>query len=40
MHSRFSDPQIEGDLSIEIKRLADELAAFRAEFEEFKKQFD
>jgi uncharacterized protein len=37
---RFSGPQIDGDLSTEIKRLADELAAFRAEFEEFKKQFD
>lgn len=30
----------EADLSIEVKRLADELAAFRAEFEEFKKQFE
>jgi len=28
------------DLSTEIKRLADEFAAFRAEFEEFKKQFE
>ena len=37
---RFLDAQIEDDISVEIKRLANELAAFRAEFEEFKKQFD
>jgi len=30
----------EDDLSTEIKRLADEFAAFRAEFVEFKKQFE
>jgi len=36
----FADTEIDGDLSIELKRLADELAAFRAEFDEFRKQFD
>src|SRR6188474_1604138 len=30
----FADTEIDGDLSIELKRLADELAAFRAEFDE------
>jgi uncharacterized protein YceH (UPF0502 family) len=35
----FSNSQMD-DLSAEIKRLANELATFRAEFEEFKKQFD
>ena len=30
----------ESDPSAEIKRLSEELAAFRAEFEEFKKQFE
>ena len=33
-------PHPESDLSIEVKRLSDELASFRAEFEEFKKQFE
>ena len=36
----FADTEIDGNLSIELKRLADELAAFRAEFDEFRKQFD
>ncbi len=35
-----SAPGHAGDLSAEVKRLSDELAAFRAEFEEFRKQFD
>ena len=32
--------QTEGDLGAEIRRISDELSSFRAEFEEFKKQFE
>ena len=35
-----SQSRQEQDLSTEIRRLSDDLASFRAEFEEFKKQFE
>jgi uncharacterized protein YceH (UPF0502 family) len=40
VEARTPGPQHESDLATEVKRIADELAAFRAEFEEFKKQFE
>ena len=40
VEARTSPSQNETDLPAEVKRLSDELASFRAEFEEFKKQFE
>ncbi|HJS50464.1 MAG TPA: YceH family protein [Pyrinomonadaceae bacterium] len=40
LDARIPPSHNEDDLSAEIKRIADDLAAFRMEFEEFKKQFE